>query len=166
MFVLFRCAVLVLVMVALGPVGLAVGQQRNSCGCYRGETGTCYCDKKAACGCPGDCEPRGCEEARDRALQREIEAETRKAQQPSEPRGPRELSDPGEPGEPRSTAEDGGVKRARTPRAPVRATPETRKLTPGQTRQLAKLLDAYLSARPDARSKTVEDVRKQLDVSP
>jgi hypothetical protein len=44
--------------------------------------------------------------------------------------------------------------------------PEARKLTPGQTKQLAKLLDAYLSARPEARSKTVEDVRKQLDVTP
>lgn len=153
MFASFRCAVVVLVMVGLGPVGPALGQQRNNCGCYRGETGTCYCDRKAACGCPGDCEPKGCEEARDRALQREIEAETRKAQQP-----PAMRSTPGDDG--------AGVKRARTPPEPARAMPEARKLTPGQTKQLAKLLDAYLSARPEARSKTVEDVRKQLDVSP
>jgi hypothetical protein len=138
--------------VAGAPAGRALAQQRNSCGCYRSEAGSCYCDKKAACGCPGDCEPKGCEEARDRALQREIEAETRKAQQGGAVRAPAE--------------ESAGPKAARAPRAAVRPPPEPRKLTPTETRQLAKLLDAYLGARPDDRSKTVEDLRKQLSATP
>jgi hypothetical protein len=158
MFDQIRGTVVMAVMAAVlaGGAGQALAQQRNSCGCYRSDTGSCYCDKKAACGCPGECEPKGCEEARDRALQREIEAETRKAQQSGGVRSP------GDPGD----EESAGSKRVHAPRPAARPAPETRKLSPAQTKQLAKLLDAYLSARPDARSKSVEDVRKQLDATP
>ena len=144
---------LMVAVVALVPASGALAQQRNSCGCYRSDTGSCYCDKKAACGCPGDCEPKGCEEARDRALQREIDAETRKAPQSSGVRSPGE-------------EEAAAPKRMRAPRPPARPAPEAHKLTPAQTKQLAKLLDAYLGAAPDARSKSVEDLRKQLGATP
>jgi hypothetical protein len=148
-----RWGLMVAVVVVLAPAGGALAQQRNRCGCYRSDTGSCYCDKKAACGCPGDCEPKGCEEARDRALQREIEAETRKAQQSGGVRAAGE-------------EEAAAPKHVRAPRAPARPAPEARKLTPGQTKQLAKLLDAYLGEQPDARSKSVEDLRKQLGATP
>jgi len=51
----------------------------NTCGCYRDSVGTCYCGKKAKCGCPGECEPKGCEEKRAKEIEKEIEAEAKRA---------------------------------------------------------------------------------------
>lgn len=54
----------------------------NACGCYRDSTGSCYCGKKAgACACPGECEPKGCEEKRIKAMEKEIEAEAKHARE-------------------------------------------------------------------------------------
>jgi len=53
----------------------------NSCGCYRDSVGTCYCGKKAKCGCPGECEPKGCEEKRAKEIEKEIEAEAKHARE-------------------------------------------------------------------------------------
>jgi hypothetical protein len=58
------------------------GVTANACGCYRTEAGSCLCgDKKAKCECPGDCEPIGCETKRAKEVDREIAAETKKAQE-------------------------------------------------------------------------------------
>ena len=66
-----------------GGVGGATVQAANppvnACGCYRDTTGACYCGKKGKCDCPGDCEPKGCEEKRAKELDREVEAETKRA---------------------------------------------------------------------------------------
>lgn len=51
----------------------------NACGCYKDATGACFCGRKAKCSCPGDCEPKGCDEKRAKEIQKEIAAETRKA---------------------------------------------------------------------------------------
>src|ERR1700759_1806461 len=51
----------------------------NACGCYADSSGTCYCGKKTKCGCPGQCEPKGCEEKRAKQLEKEIAEETKKA---------------------------------------------------------------------------------------
>ena len=59
--------------------GNAVAAEKNKCGCYRDSGGTCYCDKKAKCGCEGDCEPKHCEAAREKQIQKEIDAETKRA---------------------------------------------------------------------------------------
>jgi len=54
----------------------------NACGCYRDSVGSCYCGKKAgACACPGECEPKGCEEKRIKAMEKEIEAEAKHARE-------------------------------------------------------------------------------------
>ncbi len=59
------------------PAGVTV----NACGCYRSEAGLCFCgDKNATCQCPGDCEPMACEQKRAKEIQREVAAETKKAQ--------------------------------------------------------------------------------------
>ena len=59
------------------PAGVTV----NACGCYRTDSGACFCgDKNGACACPGDCEPMVCEQKRSKEIQREVAAETRKAQ--------------------------------------------------------------------------------------
>jgi hypothetical protein len=58
------------------------GVTLNACGCYRTEAGTCLCgDKKGKCECPGDCEPVGCDAKRAKEVEREIAAETKKAQE-------------------------------------------------------------------------------------
>jgi hypothetical protein len=51
----------------------------NPCGCYADLAGKCFCPRGSKCGCPGECEPRGCEEKRARQMQKEIALETKKA---------------------------------------------------------------------------------------
>ncbi|HXI56113.1 MAG TPA: hypothetical protein VNO55_08640 [Polyangia bacterium] len=59
------------------PAGVTV----NACGCYRNEAGACFCgDKNGRCACPGECEPISCAQKRSQEIQKEIAAETKKAQ--------------------------------------------------------------------------------------
>ena len=64
-----------------GGTAEAAAPPSNACGCYRDSVGTCYCGKKAKCGCPGECEPRGCEEKRAKEIEKEIEAEAKRARE-------------------------------------------------------------------------------------
>jgi hypothetical protein len=59
-----------------GPGGVTL----NACGCYRtGES--CMCtNKNARCDCPGDCEPVGCDEKRQKEMDREVAAEVKRAE--------------------------------------------------------------------------------------
>jgi hypothetical protein len=121
-------------------------EERNACGCYRGGAGTCYCDKKAKCGCPGDCEPKGCEEKRQKELDKEIEAETKKAQQAGkQPAGGESAAKPA---------------KEKAPPKP----PPTPRMSAAQKRELTKLLEAYLKEHPEGRGNTVDQVLK--DASP
>jgi hypothetical protein len=133
----------VLTISLAGAVGAAPA--RNDCGCYK-DGATCYCDKKAKCGCPGDCEPKGCEEQRDKELQKEIDAETKKAAASG-----RKTSGSDEES-PRSNKEESAAARASS----------GHKMTAAQSKQLAKLLDLYLSDHPDARGRSIEDVRSDV----
>jgi hypothetical protein len=47
-----------------------------------------------------------------------------------------------------------------------KAAPAGQKLSPAQTKQLAKLLDSYLKAHPGERSKNVEELRNELTLTP
>jgi hypothetical protein len=51
----------------------------NPCGCYSDAQGHCFCKKAGKCECPGECEPKGCEERRARQMQKEVASETKKA---------------------------------------------------------------------------------------
>jgi hypothetical protein len=121
--------------------GHSAAADRNKCGCYKDGAGTCFCDKKAKCGCPGDCEPKGCEEARNKELQKEIDAETKKAAAAGHKKSG---------GEAESEKEEA---------APAKA---THKMTAAQSKQLAKLLELYINDHPEARSRSIEDVRGDL----
>jgi len=55
--------------------------QLNACGCYKNSAGVCLCGKKGKCECPGECEPKGCAEKREKDYDREIQAETKRAQE-------------------------------------------------------------------------------------
>jgi len=52
----------------------------NACGCYQKSDGSCVCGRPSKCGCPEQCEPKGCEEKRQKEIDKEIQAETKKAQ--------------------------------------------------------------------------------------
>ena len=132
----------VLVVSLAGAVGAA--PERNSCGCYK-DGATCFCDKKAKCGCPGDCEPKGCEAQRDKELQKEIDAETKKA---------------AASGHRTSASDEESPKSRKEESASPKAS--AHKMTAAQSKQLAKLLDLYLSDHPDARGKSIEDVRSDV----
>jgi hypothetical protein len=132
----------VISFVFLAGAGRVVADEKNKCGCYKDNAGTCFCDKKAKCGCPGDCEPKGCEAARDKEIQKEIEAETKKA-------ASADRKHPSGEDSPRASRE---------PKAPS----ATGSLTPAQAKELVKLLDIYMAGNPDARTRNVEDVRKEL----
>jgi hypothetical protein len=132
----------VLVVFLAGTAGAAPA--RNKCGCYK-DGATCFCDKKAKCGCPGDCEPKGCEEQRDKELQKEIDAETKKAAASGH------NASGGDEESPKSKRDDNA--------APKASSGGGHKMTAAQSKQLAKLLDLYLADHPDARGKSIEDVR-------
>ena len=72
---------LLFVPIAGGAAASAADAMSNACGCHQDSTGLCLCALKARCGCPGQCEPKGCEEKREKALQREIASETRRAEE-------------------------------------------------------------------------------------
>jgi len=122
-------------------------EQRNKCGCYKDDGGTCYCDKKAKCGCPGECEPKGCEEQRERELQKQISAETKKAE---------------ESGHRKRPADQNGDNGAAQPSAHAPTRAASHKMSPAQSKQLVKLIDLYLADHPDAQGRSIEEVRSDL----
>lgn len=141
--------VLALVLLLGGGVATAAP---NKCGCTRNESNnSCSCSKSAKCGCPGDCEPKGCEEKREAQMKKEIEAETKKA---AEADKKHKASTASETKTVSKVDNDNGDNGKPEPAAP--------KMSPAQTKQLGKLLDSYLKAHPDARSKNVADLRNEL----
>jgi hypothetical protein len=147
--------VLALVMLASGGTAEAAA---NKCGCTLNESNnSCSCSKGAKCGCPGECEPKGCEEKREAQRKKEIDAETKKA---AEADRKHKASSGGETRTASMKTESGkddGAKSEATGGA---------KMSAAQTKQLAKLLDGYLKANPGARSKNVEELRNELSLTP
>ena len=165
-------APLVALLIWAGAGG-ARAADKNKCGCYKDGAGTCFCDKKAKCGCPGDCEPKGCEQAREKQIQKEIEAETKKAAEADRKHATVSTKSSGGSSKGAATEKKSGDDGAARLRGILRAAgafvgaepAAGRKLTPAQAKQLVKLLDAYFAENPDARTRNVEEVRNQLSQS-
>jgi len=122
----------------------------NACGCRQTGQGLCVCEKKSKCGCAGECEPKGCEERRAKQIEKEIQAETKKAEDASR----RQNRTP-----PKKSAGDeeettSGARGTTTARGP--------KMTAAQRKDLARLLASYLAEHPDEGSRTIEQVREAL----
>ena len=137
----------------------------NACGCRQGSTpGVCYCEKKSRCGCPGECEPTGCEERRVKQMEKEIQAETRKAEDAARrqrPRDERESSRGDEDdGRGRNDSAREDQKRPSPPPAPRKL--KIIKMTPAQKRDLAKLIGTYLVEHPEQGGKSIEQVRDEV----
>jgi hypothetical protein len=122
----------------------------NACGCYRDSSGSCFCGKKGKCACPGDCEPKGCDEKRARQLDKEIAAETKKAAAASNATGGSKAATShkgADEGDGENDGDDGKTKS------------KPAHLTVAQKKELLRLLDAYLSEHPEGKSQTVPEVR-------
>ena len=50
----------------------------NTCGCYEDSNGICHCTRKSKCGCPGACEPTGCEDKRRKEEDKEAQEEVKR----------------------------------------------------------------------------------------
>ena len=127
----------------------AAKRKLNKCGCY-GDGVTCTCQRSAKCGCPGECEPKGCEEARQKKLQKEIEEETRKAKEAEAAQ--RAKRGDGEEGAEGKDAEEGKADKA----------PPPKPMSPAAKKQFGKLIDAYLAAHPENKNKMLWEVRAEL----
>lgn len=119
----------------------------NACGCYSDSTGSCYCGKKTKCGCPGECEPKGCEEKRQKQLEKEIAQETKKA---TSGQGAGKATKEKAHEAASEDGDEGGAKKKAKP------------LSAGQKKELVKLLDAYLAEHPEGKSQTITEVRGAL----
>lgn len=139
----------------------------NACGCYQDATGSCYCGKKARCGCPGDCEPKGCEEKREKELRKEIDAEVKKAQEAGR-RYTKATEENGADGAERAAAGEGrqgdGDERGHKVKA-VQERKATAHLTAGQRKELLRLLDLYAAEHADHAGRTIDQLRGELTTS-
>jgi len=75
----FLAAAIVFVS-GFSAIARADEHKTNACGCYQKSDGSCVCGRGSKCGCPEECEPKGCEEKRQKEMDKEIQAETKKAQ--------------------------------------------------------------------------------------
>lgn len=115
------------------PASSAPAEAVNACGCYKDTRGACICtDKKAKCECPGECEPVGCADKREKEMEREMAAEVKRAQQQDADEQRRKSSEEAaERGEP---IPDGGVSPdAGAPAAPAKKPGKARPKTPAKT---------------------------------
>lgn len=128
----------------------------NACGCYQDASGSCLCGKKTRCGCPGECEPKGCEEKREKELRKEIEAETKKAQEA----GRRYSQSSGD----RAEARGGGAGAASPEPRPERKAKAAR-MSPGQKKELLRLLDLYSAEHGDHAGRTIDQLRGELNAA-
>jgi len=125
------------------------------------------CQKVARCGCPGECEPKGCEEKRAKQLEKEIMAETRRAAEADRKRNAVTPAHDGEidEGKHAKTTEPARAKSAarfEAAGAAARA-PRSGRMTQSQKRELAQLLEAYLAENPERRARTIEQLRGDLE---
>ena len=143
-----------LVSAASPDAGAAEGDL-NACGCRQNSQGLCFCEKKSKCGCPGECEPNGCEERRAKQIDKEIQAETKKAEESSRRQSPNRAAG----GATRSPASSNEEPDRGAGAASARSGP---KMTAGQRKELARLLGLYLAEHPDDGNRPVEQVRSDV----
>jgi hypothetical protein len=141
-------------LLPISGVARAEKHATNACGCY-GEADSCVCEKKSKCGCPGECEPKGCEAERQKQLQKEIEAETKRAREEEKAR-----SKPTE----QAKSEEGDSAKAESEKGSKGKTAPVHPMTASQKKQFLKLLEAYLAEHPEAANKMLLEVRSELSL--
>lgn len=142
--------------ISLSGVHASASNAPNPCGCYQDASGACLCGRKAKCGCPGSCEPKGCEEKREKQINKEIEEETRKAEQA----GRRYAHARG--GDKRSASQANAAERD----PPREHAPKVVHMSTAQRKELARLLDLYAGEHRDHGNKTLTQLRGELAEPP
>ena len=134
----------------------------NACGCRGDSIGSCFCEKKSHCGCPGECEPKGCEERRAKQMDKEVQAETRKAEEAARRQRARQsASDNETSGAQNRGGQDRGEDRG-PEHAPAAPKVKIVKMTPTQRRDLARLIQLYLAEHPDQGGKAIDQVENEV----
>jgi hypothetical protein len=126
----------------------------NACGCRQGSSGACYCEKKSHCGCPGECEPKGCEEKRAKQLDKEVQEETRKAEESARRQRARQETEEEQQPTARRVEHE--------PPAPKVPKVKIVKMTPAQRHDLARLIKAYLAEHPEQGAKPIGEVENEV----
>jgi hypothetical protein len=139
-------------LTAIGTLAVAATPPANACGCYRDSAGSCFCGKKGKCACPGDCEPKGCDEKRAKQLEKEIAEETKKATAAGAHTAAKA----------KATAPSGEDKEASEHDAKSKSREKPAHLTAAQKNELVRLLDAYLAEHPEGKSQTINEVRSAV----
>jgi len=140
----------------VGMQAVAATPPTNACGCYRDSAGSCFCGKKGKCACPGDCEPKGCDEKRAKQLEKEIAEETKKAtaagaRGAAQGKVARPSGGNGEAGDQNGKEDGKGKSKDKPPH-----------LTAVQKKELLRLLDMYLAEHPEGRSQTINEMRSAV----
>jgi hypothetical protein len=147
---------LVVMACAGGRDARAADDGFNACGCRQDGQGLCVCEKKSKCGCPGECEPKGCDERRAKLLEKEIQAETKKAEDSARKQNQgHNHSDDGTSG----AESDQREQATAAPSNPKSARP---KMSGAQKKELARLLGLYLADHPDEGERAAEQIRNDL----
>lgn len=123
----------------------------NACGCRSDSAGNCYCERSAKCGCPGECEPKGCEEKRAKQLQKEVEIETKKAEAAARQHRPAATD-----------ASSQGIDRPSHEPAPKPPRHLEHQMKAADQRALSHLLELYVDRHPEVRQMTVDQVLSAL----
>jgi hypothetical protein len=161
-----------MLVIGMLPRSASAADGVNACGCREGAPGQCICEKKSRCGCPGECEPKGCEEKRGKQLEKEIQAETKKAeeaQRRQRVRQDRQDKEEQQP-EPDRPSSSGGHKESTdhqgnsdgADKSPAAKKVRIVKMTPGQKRDLAKLIGAYLAEHPNDGGKAIDQIQSEI----
>ena len=168
----FSLAGLLLVLVGPGAhAARAAEDGLNACGCRQSAQGLCVCERKSKCGCPGECEPNGCEERRAKQMEKEIQAETRKAEEASRKhdRSQADSEDSGEDATPPKSsparsakAAAAAPKGAATPKSAAAPKSAGPKMTAAQKKDLARLLGLYLADHPNDGDRSIDQVRSEV----
>jgi hypothetical protein len=144
--------------VARSPSALAAEGGLNACGCRGDSLGACFCEKKSHCGCPGECEPKGCEERRAKQMDKEVQAETRKAEEAARRQRAHQSASDNET----SSARNRGGEDREPERAPAAPKVKIVKMTPTQRRDLARLIRLYLAEHPDQGGKAIDQIENEV----
>jgi hypothetical protein len=152
------------ITVAVTATAALAANGMNACGCREGAPGQCVCEKKSRCGCPGECEPKGCEEKRTKQMEKEIQAETKKAEDAQRRQRVRQDDSDESPARGSGSPSDRerGADREAPAKSPTPARVKIVKMTPAQKRDLARLISAYLAEHPDQSGRTIDQVQSQV----
>ena len=130
----------------------------NACGCYQNTAGQCICTRRGKCDCPGECEPKGCDEKRQKELDKAIQEETRKAEAAEKKRQEEAAQKQRKADE--QAAEDGSSEATNDAAEPQKAEESAAE---GKTKEKGKGKKKGKDEKSHSRADEDDDVRRRID---